>query len=178
VTISQETINIIVVVTGLVTAVGAVGAAFAAWKSASTAKTVHRRGVRRDILNSANNGLAEMDHIAELIEQMKLGISDLNRMGGSPDRRVITQAEEREQEVFPLAQVATELVGGMIELGKKSDDDLMQELTKMERCLTEARQIRESLEKKVAAIEAEIPLLRQQRKCDCGKTTAVYDCGL
>jgi hypothetical protein len=125
---------------------------------------VHRREAIRDLLNSANQGLAEMDHVFELMEQMKRGISDLEHLGGSPEKNMIAQAEERQDEILPFAEDASELVGRSVKLQEQSDDDLLQELTKMERFLSESRQIRESLQKKVAAIETDMQFLRQRRK--------------
>jgi len=145
-----------------VTAVGALVAAWAAYKSASTAQTVHSRGIFRDVLNSATTGIGEMERIDELIEQMKRGISDLQRLGGLPDKRMIARAEEKQQEMFALANEAAQLLGDPLQLRKKSADDLMQELTKMEGFLSQARQIRDSLEKQVSAIQAEIPFPRQR----------------
>jgi hypothetical protein len=74
---------------------------------------------------------------------------------------MITKAETQQKELLPHYEEAAKLVRDPLQLGKSSDDDLMQALTRMEGFLSQARQFRDSLEKQVSAIEREIPSLRR-----------------
>jgi hypothetical protein len=168
---TQDMINLITALGGVVSAVGAVAAAFAAYKSAASAQsagrhaeTVHRQGVIRDLIDSANGGIAEMTQINELIAQMKRGISDLQHGGGSPDKTVITKQETKQQALLPLREEAAKLIDDSAQLVKTSDTDLTKELIKMRGFLSQARQIKESLEKQVALIEVDVQFMRTRLK--------------
>ena len=138
--------NLFTILIGLITACGAIWAAWAAQKSAGTAQNAvrqaergERRALIRDVLRAIESFCAEMTHIRELIEDMRRGIGDLKRLGGSPDTRVIAKAESNEGNLRPHYDQVVNLTA--LDFRDKAEDDLLEELTLVEGSCTQARQL-------------------------------------
>jgi hypothetical protein len=124
------------------------------------AQTVERRGLIKNLLRAIETFCAEMTHIRELIEDGERGISDLKHSGGSPGRAMITRAKNKEGELLPLNNHVQNLTA--FDFRDTSEDELMEEITRVEGAGTQAKQLRESLQKELSSIEKDIEFMRGQ----------------
>ena len=163
---SQEIINWISALAGLVAAGGGLWAARAAHQSAVTAQeaarhaeSVERRAVLRDLVATAHSVIAESMRINALVEEVKIEIRTLARytgnVGGSSEKLVIEEAETKHSEILPLHDEAQKLIEGRSLLTDASEEDLTQALSKFDGYLIRVRRVKDDLEREVASLASQ-----------------------
>lgn len=163
---SQEIINWISAIAGLVAAGGGLWAARAAHQSAVTAQeaarhaeSVELRGVLRDLVVTAHGVIAESIRINSLVEEVKSEIRTLARytgnVGGSSEKLVIEKAETKHSEILPLQEEAEKLVEGRALLTDASEEDLTQALSKFDGYLIRVRRVKDDLEREVGLLASQ-----------------------
>src|SRR5262245_16361464 len=171
---SQEIITLISAIAGLVAAAGGLWAARAAHRSAISAQEaarhaeqVDRRGLLRDLITAAHRVIAESIRVASLIEELKIEYRTLpmfsGQSGGSREKLLIHQAESKQKEVFPMKEEAQKLIEERAYLLNASEDDFMQALNKFDGYLVQTLQVKDSLEREVAAVAGDNRIHRDSR---------------
>jgi hypothetical protein len=170
----QETITLIPVIAALVAAAGGVWAARAAHRSAVTAQeaarhaeNVDRRGLLRDLTTTAHRVVAESLQIGSLIEELKTEYRMLatssGQSGSSREKLLIQRAEAKQKEVCLLQAEARKLIEERAQLRIASEEDLTQSLSKVDGYLIQVLQIKDSLEREVAATAGDNRIHREHR---------------
>ena len=159
----QESVTLIVAITGLVAAAGGAWAARAAYRSAlgaqeavKQAQRIDRRGLLRDLYNTAHRVVAEPLAIGSLVEELKAEYRVLaassGQAGGSREKLLIQRAEAKEKEVSSLQDEARKLIETRARLnGNASEEELTLALNKLDGGLVQVLSIKNGLERELAA---------------------------
>lgn len=171
---SQEAINLISAIAGLIAAGGGLWAARAAHRSAVAAQEaarhaekVERRGALRDLIVTAHRVVAESLRVGSLIEELKTEYGTLatssGQSGGSREKFFTRRAESKQKEVAPLQEEAQKLIQERAQLLDFSEEDLTQALSKFDGYLIQVRQVRNTLEREVASVASDNRIHRESR---------------
>jgi len=171
---SQDVITLISAITGLVAAAGGLWAAAAAHRSAASAQEaarhaekVDRRGVLRDLITTVHRVITESIQVGSLIEELKTGYRTLatfsGQSGGSREKLLVHQAESKQKKVTLMKEEAQKLLEEQAYLLKASEEDFTQALSKFDGYLVQVLQVKDSLQREVAAVASNNRLHREGR---------------
>jgi hypothetical protein len=158
-----ETVTLIAAVTGLVAVAGAAWAARAAYRSALAAQEavrqaerIDRRGLLRDLNNTAHRVVVESFQIGSLVEDLKtefrLLAASSGQAGGSREKLLIQRAEVKKKEVATLQDEAKKVINNRAHpAGDASEEDLTLTLNNLDGYLIQVLRIKNGLERELAA---------------------------
>jgi hypothetical protein len=156
-----ETVTLIAAVTGPVAVAGAAWAARAAHRSALAAqeavrqaKRIDRRGLLRDLNNTAHRVVVECLQIGSLVEDLKtefrLLAASSGQTGGSREKLLIQRAETKQKEVFIFQDEAKNVIDERARTaGDASEEDLALTLNKLDGYLIQVLRIKNGLEREL-----------------------------
>lgn len=159
----QESLALIAAITGLAAVAAAAWAARAACRSAlaaqeaiKQAERIDRRGLLRDLNNTAHRVVVESLQISALVEDLKtefrLLAASSGQAGGSREKLLIQRAEVKQKEVATLQDEAKKVIDNRAHpAGDASDEDLTLALNRLDGYLMQVMRIKNGLERELAA---------------------------